>query len=75
MQATFIQTEYNILNTFYLQAYNWVQSLLPKPPSRRHVRQAVSPNLRIRKEYRRLTDMERANFHTAIQLLKADTVR
>lgn len=58
----------------FLQAYTWVQSLLPRPVSHRHSRQAVSPNLRIRKEYRRLTDVERANFHRAVQLLKADTV-
>lgn len=32
------------------------------------------PQLRIRKEYRTMTDQERANFHRAILLLKQDTV-
>jgi len=40
---------------------------------RRHKRQA--PNRRIRKEYRRMTEVERTNFHRAINMLKADRVR
>ncbi|KAL4234428.1 hypothetical protein ACF0H5_006075 [Mactra antiquata] len=53
------------------EAYTWAQSLLSKS-SRVHKRQAIRPDLRIRKEYRRLTDVERANFHRAVQLLKTD---
>jgi len=43
----------------------------------RQAQPAVQPQrrvLRIRKEYRRLTDQERNNFHRAILMLKADTV-
>lgn len=44
---------------------NWLNSLFYLPPE---------GELRVRKEYRMLTDQERNNFHNAIRLLKQDTV-
>ncbi|KAH3769102.1 hypothetical protein DPMN_170349 [Dreissena polymorpha] len=54
------------------EAYNWVQGLASRTELQsRHRRQAMG--LRVRKEYRRLTDQERINFHRAVNMLKADT--
>jgi hypothetical protein len=44
---------------------NWLNSLFFLPPE---------GELRVRKEYRMLTDAERNNFHNSIRLLKQDTV-
>lgn len=44
---------------------SWLNSLFYLPPE---------GELRVRKEYRMLSDTERNNFHTAIRLLKQDTV-
>ncbi|WAR12283.1 TYRO-like protein [Mya arenaria] len=53
------------------QAYTWVQGLVTRSSLGRSKRQAV--RLRIRKEYRRMSDLERATFHRAVNMLKADT--
>jgi len=45
---------------------NWLNSLFYLPPE---------GELRVRKEYRMLTDQERNNFHNSVRLLKQDTVR
>ncbi|XP_060063788.1 uncharacterized protein LOC132544232 [Ylistrum balloti] len=49
----------------------WVDELLRMTEGDRRKRQ-VEP-LRVRQEYRRLTDTQRRNYHRAIQMLKADS--
>ncbi|XP_033754718.1 uncharacterized protein LOC117337729 [Pecten maximus] len=49
----------------------WVEELLRMTEGERRKRQ-VEP-LRVRQEYRRLTDTQRRNYHRAIQMLKADS--
>ena len=41
----------------------------------REPRPAVAPSLRVRREYRLISDAERERFHRAINMLKEDTVR
>ncbi|KAL3859838.1 hypothetical protein ACJMK2_010029 [Sinanodonta woodiana] len=55
------------------QGFEWANGLSGvrfTQPTYRKKRQA---SLRVRKEYRRMTDIERNNFHRAIQMLKEDT--
>lgn len=49
------------------------QPQVVRPPVQQ-VRQPPRRQLRVRKEYRRLTDQERARYHRAILMMKADTV-
>ncbi|CAG2247899.1 unnamed protein product [Mytilus edulis] len=48
------------------------QPQVVRPPVQQ-VRQPPRRQLRVRKEYRRLTDQERARYHRAILMMKADT--
>ena len=57
-----------------LETSNWIDELLRKSTEEarkpRHIRQSLN----VRKEYRRLTDKERNDYHRAINMLKKDTV-
>lgn len=74
-QPTFVQPPQNFqqVNVFQPQPTVISPSLTSAQPSL-GMPQIQRPQLRIRKEYRVMTDQERANFHRAIILLKQDTV-
>ncbi|WAR12150.1 hypothetical protein MAR_026330 [Mya arenaria] len=61
-QATSIAAINRSLDPRFL---NWLNSLFYIPPE---------GEIRVRKEYRMLTDTERNNFHNSIRALKQDTV-
>lgn len=51
----------------------WVDELLRITEGDKRTKRQAEP-LRVRQEYRRLTDTQRRNYHRAVQMLKTDTV-
>ncbi|KAK3605742.1 hypothetical protein CHS0354_013541 [Potamilus streckersoni] len=56
-----------------IQGYEWANGLAGFGFTQSTYRKKRQASLRVRKEYRRMTDEERNNFHRAIQMLKEDT--
>ncbi|XP_061167529.1 uncharacterized protein LOC133176420 [Saccostrea echinata] len=72
-QPAFVQTQQNFQPVNAFQPQPTVMSPTMSAAQPTGIPQVQRPQLRIRKEYRTMTEQERANFHRAILLLKQDT--